>query len=430
VKRIRSLFLPLVLFASFTAFPAPSSSLGKLASVKVTGNHELSSVDIATAAGLEIGQSLSEDDLKKAAERLGDTGMFSDLTYQYSTLPGKVYVQLTVTESTKLVTVRFDNFAWWTDDELLAHLHSQIPLFKGKLPLAGAMADTVADGLQALVTGHNLPGHVEYMQFAQKDKPIEALIYRIEATPIKIRSLEFPGALAEDLLQLQAAARMQLADKDYGRALVSTIASLDLRDICLRRGFLQAEFGTPVPVPVPDTAEPILIDVRVPVTPGPQFKVSAYSWSGNKAFPADVLEKLLTVRPGQPANPHQLEKDLSELRRLYGTRGYMRESAEIKPDLDSMNHTVAYAVTVVEGDQYRFGGLKIDGLEARAAARIGEKWLMREGDYYDSSYSKKLMPELASVLPPGVRWNILVHEDLNDKEKTVEVTIGFSPAVR
>lgn len=427
MKRIRALLL-FLFFAPLVA--AAASSLGKLASVKVTGNHELSSADIAAAAGLEIGQPLTEEDLKKAAERLGDTGMFSDLTYQYSTLPGKVFVQLTVAESEKLVAVRFDNFAWWTDDELLSHLHSQIPLFRGKIPLAGTMADTVADGLQALVTGHNLPGHVEYMQFAQKDKPIEALVYRIEATPIKIRALEFPGALAEDLPQLQAAAKTQLADKDYGRTLVSTVASLDFRDVYLRRGYLQVELGNPVPVPVPDTTEPILIDVRVPVTPGPQFQVSSYSWSGNKAFPPDALEKLLKVQPGQPANPLQLEQDLSELHKLYGTRGYMRESAEIKPALDTASHTVAYAVTVVEGDPYRFGGLKIDGLDARAAARVGEKWLMREGDPYDTSYSKKLMPELASVLPPGVRWNILVHEDLNDKERTVEVTLGFSPAVR
>jgi outer membrane protein assembly factor BamA len=429
VRLARSLIV-LSLLAAFTPAAWPAQSLGKLESVKVTGNHDLSTNDIATAAGLEIGQSLSEEELKKATERLGQTGMFTDLTYQYSTLPGKVFVQLTVVESTKLVEVRFDNFAWWTDEELLARLHPVLPLFKGKLPLNGSMADTVADALQALVTGRDLPGHVEYMQFAQQDQPVSALVYRIEATPIKIRELQFPGALPEDLPDLQAAAKTQLTGKDYGRALVNTVAAIDFRDACIYRGFLQVEVGAAIPTPVPDSKDPILIDVRVPVTPGPQFKVSVYTWTGNKALSADTLRKLLKIEPDQPANPLELTQNLRAIHKLYGTHGYMRESAELKPTLDTAAHTVAYTIAVNEGERYRFGGLKIDGLDPRASARVGEKWLMRDGDPYDSSYADKLLPDLTSALPTGVRWEVTVHEDLNDKEKTVEVTLAFSPSVR
>jgi outer membrane protein assembly factor BamA len=423
----------LIVLSFLTAFsPAawPAQSLGKLASVKVSGNHDLAANDIAAAAGLEIGQSLSEVELKQAAERLGQTGMFTDLTYQYSTLPGKVFVQLTVVESTKLVDVRFDNFAWWTDDELMARLHSMVPLFKGKVPLSSSMADTVADALQALVTGRNLPGHVEYMQFALTDQPVSALVFRIEATPIKIHDVQFPGALPEDLPDLQAAAKAQLADKDYGRALVNTVAAIDFRDAYIHRGFLQVELGAAIPTPIPDSKDPILIDVRVPVTPGPQFKVSAFTWTGNKAVTAETLQKLLKVEPGQSANSLGLTQDLRAIHKLYSTHGYMRESAELKPTLDAATHTVAYTIAVNEGDRFRFGGLKIDGLDPHASARVGEKWLMRDGDPYDSSYPDKLLPDLTSVLPTGMRWEVTVHEDLNDKEKTVEVTLAFSPSVR
>jgi outer membrane protein insertion porin family len=428
--KLARLLLVLSFLTAFTPAAWPAQSLGKLASVKVTGNHDLAANDIAAAAGLEIGQSLSEAELKQAAERLGQTGMFSDLTYQYSTLPGKVFVQLTVVESTKLVEARFDNFAWWTDEELLARLHSMLPLFKGKVPLGSSMADTVADALQALVTGRNLPGHVEYMQFALQDQPVSALVYRIEATPIQIRELQFPGALPEDLPDLQAAAKSQLAGKDYGRTLVNAVAAIDFRDAYIHRGFLQAEVGTAIPTPVPDSKDPILIDVSVPVTPGPQFKVSAYTWTGNKALAADTLQKLLKVGPGQPANPLELAQDLRAVHKLYSTHGYMRETAELKPTLDTAAHTVAYSIAVNEGDSYRFGGLKIDGLDPRASARVGEKWLMRDGDPYDSSYPDKLLPDLTSVLPTGVRWEVTVHEDLNDKERTVEVTLAFSLSVR
>src|SRR5205807_2673553 len=83
-----------------------------------------------------------------------------------------------------------------------------------------------------------------------------------------------------------------------------------------------------------DTPQETLVDVNVGVTPGLQYKMSELQLSGYKAFEAEKLRALIHLQLWRPANTIQLGRDLDEIKKLYGTRGYM--AATIKPTLNSM----------------------------------------------------------------------------------------------
>ena len=50
-----------------------------LIAIKVKGSKRFSEADIAAASGLQLGAPVNEEDFKKAARRLGDMGVFTDI---------------------------------------------------------------------------------------------------------------------------------------------------------------------------------------------------------------------------------------------------------------------------------------------------------------------------------------------------------------
>src|SRR5215472_16134901 len=167
-----SISLPVVvlgiLIAATLAHPASAqksfaqapTSQRQLISIKVTGNKRFSENAIIAASGLQIGSVVTEDDFKKAATRLGAYGILSDVAYTYSFSSTGTKLELQVTEAPKFVPARFEDFVWFSDEELLKRIQERAPLFNGELPLSGRLADQVSDILQALLVENSIPGHV------------------------------------------------------------------------------------------------------------------------------------------------------------------------------------------------------------------------------------------------------------------------------
>ena len=145
-------FTPLLfvsLLPAQTTRKAPSTF--KLIAINVTGTKRYTPAEIIAATGLQLGQTVTESDFKRVSQQLGETGAFSDVayTYQYSAQGTKLDFQ--VEDSNQFIPVRFDNFVWFSDQELAEKLHGVVPLFHGQLPVAGGLIDQVSDALQTLL---------------------------------------------------------------------------------------------------------------------------------------------------------------------------------------------------------------------------------------------------------------------------------------
>jgi outer membrane protein assembly factor BamA len=150
-------------------------------------------------------------------------------------------------------------------------------------------------------------------------------------------------------------------------------------------------------------------------------------WKGNAVMKAEDLQRLLHLAVGQPADAVRLAADLEKVAKLYHTHGYMMARITAKPLLDDEKNTVHYDLNVVEGDQFKMGDLDILGLDSGAKAHLQAAWKLGEGEPYNSDYPKKFLDETSRLLPVGVPWDIAVHEAVNEKDKTVDVTLRFTP---
>jgi outer membrane protein assembly factor BamA len=435
-----SLLLVLSAAAQTQTSPArpPTPTTYKLIEVKVTGSKRFTSEEVAAASGLPLGTIAREEDFKKAARQLGESGAFSKIAYTFTYSSAGTKLEFQVTDDNKFVPARFSDFVWFTDEELLQKVHERIPLFKGELPANGRLPDQVSDVLQALLVENGVPGHVEYLRnnvLSKNDKSehLESIVYNVAGVSIRIHRVEFSGAGAAELPLLNAAAE-KLIDLEYSRDFMANFIRRTLVPIYREHGYLKASCAAPQPKvvtpPVSDPADnrtkPTFVDLTFAVNPGIQYKLSRWYWTGNKTIPGDTLDPLLHAKTAQVANTIQLDNDLRAVQDLYGSRGYVLATIKVEAELDDNSGTVAYHLLVDEGAIFHMGELEFRGIDNNLTARLQAAWKLRPGDVYDATYLKEFLPEARKLLPPALDWEVVSHVTALTSNKTVDVDLQYT----
>lgn len=415
----------------FSQIPAEQR---RLIEIKVTGSKRFAEADIAAATGLQIGTTIVEDDLKRAARNLGDTGVFTDIAYSYSYSIAGTKLQFKVTDVSQFVPVRFEDFVWFSDAELLRHIKEHAPLFTGELPPAGRMANEVSDALQGMLVEKGIPGLVEYERSGPSDGPVDSIVYHVANVLIQIRNFEFQGAAESDIPALKAASE-RLDGKEYSRTTLHSLVQKQLLPVYYSHGYLKAEFGTPEPkvVKEPSTQSTTddlrnltIVDVIFPVTPGRQYTLKALDWSGNHEFTTAQLQKIVRAEPGQPANTVRLGQNLKEIQTLYGSRGYVTARITPEPAFDDNAGMVSIQLNVKEGPVFHMGDLEYRGLDNSLTAKLRNAWKLRSGDVYDATYLSEYLPAAQKLLPPTLDWEVDPHVTPNISEQTVDVDLVYT----
>ena len=406
---------------------APSASY-KLIALKVTGTPQYTEKEILPAAGLQLGQSVTEADFKEAVRRLGDSGLFADIAYSFSFSSAgmKLELQLTDADPRQLVPAHFENFVWFTDAELERELQTRVPLFKQQLPLGGAMADRVEAGLQALLDEKQIPGRVDYIRESDPgDDMMTGIAFSVEAMQIRIKELDFPGATPDLIPGLNKAARKVIGSA-YLRSPLGRVAEVEFVPVCWKLGYLKAKFERATARVLSQEEGEVQVAAVVPVAPGKVYSASGVAWGGNKVLKTDELQNALHLPTGQPVDGVRLHEDLREVEKLYHTKGYML--ARVKPTaaFDDDHSTVAYTLSIDEGEQFKMGELEIVGLDSQAKTHLQTEWKMAEGDPYNGEYAKQFLEKATQFLPRGVPWSTTIHEAVNEKDKTVDITLRFT----
>lgn len=411
--------------------PAPAR---QLVAIKVTGSTRFSEEAVAAATGLQTGTPVGEEDFKKAARRLGDTGAFTDIGYSYSYTSAGTKLEFKVTDAEKFVPARFEDFVWFSDAELQQRIREHVPLFNGELPLSGRMPDEVSDVLQAMLVEKAIPGHVDFVKEGKPDGPVEWISYKVSEVLIRIRNIEFEGAGEAEKPALEAAAR-RMGDREYSRSRLKVLVQRDLLPIYYARGYLKASFGDPQPKPVQLTSGEVVeegprnqsvVDVTFPVTPGEQYKLQGLDWSGNHEFRTDALQQLVHVQPGQPANTVRLSDELKGVQKLYGTRGFITATVKANAEFDNASGTVFIHLNVNEGPAYHMGELQFRGLDNSLTAKLRDAWKLRPGEIFDANYLEQYLPMAHKLLPATLDWDVAPHVTANAHDKTVDVDLIYS----
>lgn len=415
-----------VVCSLFAASYAHAAATFKLIAIHVTGSTRYTPQEILGEVGLQIGQQVTEADFQKASQLLGETGMFGDVSYRFEYSDAGATLDFQLSDNTQLVPARFDNFVWFSDQELVEKLHRRVPLFRGQLPLNGNLPDQISDALQALLIERKVPGKADYLRAGDQEGPISAIAFSVEGVHIVIRNVEFTGAPAAQIDALRKAGKA-LSRQEYLRSAVQPVIDKDLLPVFFAHGYLKATLEPPQPKAVEENSDGNLVDLVFPVEPGPQYQFAGTQWSGNKIFPAEKLDSLITLPKNQPADAQQLQEDLNAVRHLYGTKGLMGAQFKSIPQLNDSQLTVIFQLQVEEGDLYHMGEFEVRGLDSPTAGRLALAWKLAEGEVYDASYPETYLKNLGPKTINLLQWTIKTLENVDNREKTVDIILQFQP---
>lgn len=356
-----------------------AQTVRKIAKIETEGLRALTAETVIATSGLKIGETFSVEATDAAAERLVNSGLFKTVAYRTRYVGANVTITFQLEEvKGQTSPVSYDNFIWFSDEELFAAIKREVPFFNGSAPDIGDTTDAIKKALQNLLIERKLPGQVEY-NLAEHEH-----LFRVEGAPMKVCTLHFPGAQTVSEQKLIEATRSSM-NLEYSRQTAKVFPKYGLYPIYRELGHLRASFGPPVAKPEKN-AGCEGVDLTIPVNEGVLYKWAKTEWSGNQVLAAQELDDALGMKPGEAANGKKFDKGLREVQKAYGKHGHIQSHTEPTPEFDDAAAKVTYKIAVKEGPQYRMGTVEFKGFSSEDAATLGKKWALKSGEVYDQSY--------------------------------------------
>ena len=356
--------------------------------IEFEGLQQITPAEALATSELKTDRPFKVEEVDAAAQRLLDSGLFKEVGYRTRSAGNKVTITFQVEEAKGGdAPVVFDNFIWFTDDQLYDSVRRAVPSFAGRAPNVGTMPDAITRALQQLLDEQKIPGKVEYLANQSMGGRILGHVFSVNGIKMPFCTFHFPGAknVAEE--KLVSASKEELATADYSRDLVRVFANMKLIAIYRELGQLRAEFSTPVAKPDPQCKNGV--DVTIPVTEGLIYSWAQSEWSGANALTVDQLNKVLGAKPGEVANGVKFDKGIMDVMKAYGRQGHLEARVRPKPEFDDSAQKVTYKIEVLEGPQYRMGTLQFKGLKEIDARALRDAWKLRRGEIFDQGYLKE-----------------------------------------
>jgi outer membrane protein assembly factor BamA len=368
----------------------PVEGPSKLAQIHIVGSQRYAEPLLVPASGLTAGQVITREAMQAAADRLGALGVLRNVRYNFRSQADKVELTFQV-EDAPVVPAYFDNFPWFTDEELHAAIRAATPLYDGKVPEAGWVLETATATMEKLIpqrtagtVTRELVGRVEG----------EGLMMRfvLNGPALKVNGVQFEQTLAaaSPRLKLQA---QELVGKPYSRFAIDVFLQEHVRPLYEELGHLRAVYGPPKARFTGDPTKPLADNVLVliPVEPGAVYRWGGVKWSGNAAFGPAALDTYVQLPVGEPANGLRVLALWQRVENEYGRRGYVEVKLQPVAEFDEAQKRVTYRVAIDEGQLYRMGELVITGLSPLARRKLLEAWTLPRGAVFDKMYFEEFV---------------------------------------
>ncbi|NUQ29199.1 MAG: hypothetical protein HOQ35_11880 [Acidobacteriaceae bacterium] len=360
------------------------------------GQNLYSQSDLEAASGLKPGQTLNNEALQAAAQRLVDTGAFEDMQ---ATLDGpmkaiSVIFKVKPVDASKLLHISYANFAWWSPEELKAEISRRVPLAGETIPEAGSLQASVQTALEAMVQEKGLTGAKvsEEVLEPRPGVPFRVAAYRIVSPAVVMGSVRVDGvspAMQANVQKITAA----LAGRPYNEGVGGQDISDALLAIFRDAGYLTAKL-TPLQRTISGTG-PVQVSLSTTVQAAEAYKLGTVSWTGAPWMTEQQFLAGAKLQQGSVASQRVLQSAMAVIQNSYRQHGYLDVTVDAPPALDDATHTANFTVQVTAGEIYHLQEVRVTGLTPAQKNVWDQDWKLKPGDVYD-----------AGALGEFLKWHI------------------------
>ena len=345
--------------------------------IRFDGANQYAQADLLATSELAPGKTLTGADIEEAMHRLDDTGLFADI--RYGAENGVLHFDLSPTPKTQTRSVHFNNFVIFTPEELTGKLHERVPLFTGRVPVAGGMQRMLGSALEAILKERGIDATVTSI-----GTPGGALDFAIVTPPVVVNQVHITGVdLASDasLAALQA----RVTGSEYLAQVSEDALRTSLSEALLDLAYLDANVS-PVTHTAPQiSANRISVDLTGTVEPGSVYKVARIEVPAPApGVAAADLDRAVQLKVGGPASRILVLSTTARLNAGFEDDGYLDAKTTVNPLQDKNAHSVSYPFRTEPGALYRIQSLSAADFPAETQSALAHAWTASPGAVYQS----------------------------------------------
>ena len=301
-------------------------------------------------------------------------------------------------------------------------------------PNSVAVTFKVTEGPKVRIEKINIAGNKIFSD-GQIKKAMKLIKETSPITVFNSKDTYFDLKLADDLTRI----RMLYAEHGYVRAnVLDPIVETKPHQVMRTLPFIRAPF--PFGVPLPFWKKKVdRYFITINIEENDQYRVGEVKVTGNKRFNELVIRAILGLVPGEIFNEERLRKSFDNLKKLYGSQGYINFTAVPLQDFDEAKKIVNLTINVDEDRQFFVNRIAFSGNTTTRDKVIRREIMVEEGQVFNSSvwdmslqrlnqlgYFEEIKTEDAEVKPSTTEPQVDINLKVKEKGRN---SIGFNGGV-
>ncbi|MGB6974909.1 MAG: hypothetical protein WBD67_09525 [Terracidiphilus sp.] len=363
--------------------------------IQFSGDPEYSQAEMLAAAGLKVGQVLTYAQMNDISKQLLATGMFASLSFKFD---GQDLV-FQLTPSDQLYPVRLTNLPLTPGTELEATLHEAMPLYHGKVPDQGGLADAMTSELEKLLAAQGMNVTVVATPSASlATGKVGGMSYSITTPAVWPTVTKLDGvsaALESGVQQVVQEAGRDAYDTNSTAKNLEQAVTLFYRD----RGYAAVKVNVMRAGAAVVAIDGIRIPFSVTVEEGRSYKLGTVDVPAGSPMTQADADKLMTGGSVHLLPGVALRGLLGSVTEGYETKGYLNCKVALVPHFDETADRVNYTMTAETGPVYHLAYVKFANVGDNLRKVLMRNWQLMPGDAFNEPYAANFLIQLTAQNP-------------------------------
>jgi outer membrane protein insertion porin family len=387
----------------------PASGANVITQIRVIGNRKIPRETVLARLFTHVGDTYDPATIERDFNSLWNTGYFENLQIAREDTPKGILLDVIVKEKPTIREINYKGLnSVSTSDVLDRFKKEHVTGFSVESPYDPTRLARAIDVIRALLAEH---GH----QFATVKPDVKtippssvSITFNIKEGPtVKVGNITFTGNRNVPSRDLRAAMRNLrpigiphsiFLENIFARTYDASKLEEDterVRRALQDRGYFRAGVADPITHIRNEgglsffTFRPRQgkrIDIRIPVEEGERYRLGGITFTGNTHVPnVKALRAQFPTKDGEFFNATAVGKGLENLRKAYGSLGYINFTAVPTPRPDDAKHLVYLDIEIDEGKAFTVSRIEFQGNTITRDRVIRRELLIEEGAPYNSN---------------------------------------------
>jgi outer membrane translocation and assembly module TamA len=206
---------------------------------------------------------------------------------------------------------------------------------------------------------------------------------------------------------------------------VADLAEERVRAACQDDGYSKADVSAVAKL-VPDRSANRQFDIVIKILRyGLQYSLGEIHFANAKVFSEAELFKVMPIRPGEIFSRARVAEGLEGLQRFYQSAEYVNFTSIPNTEFDEANASIRLTLDVDEGKLFRWGELRVTGLDAGKTQSLTDAWEALRGKPYSPRTLQQFCAKVFPAVPIDTDPALYTSRILNEGAGTVDISIEF-----